>query len=182
MIGWESLFEEAEPADGASEEEIQRFVANVFSPLTDAEIDLINASQRNPFPDSNPRHATYEPFDPSKWRFPTTPLPESYLDLIRWSNGGEFGNGDREFGFFGTNVREFLVGYHVPEYMPLAIPFAFDGGGSFYLFDMRKPAQNGEYPIVFAGSGALGWEQDDYVKVANSLLEACAGTVHPFDL
>ncbi len=53
-------------------------------------------------------------------------------------------------------VFAMMLAYHVPEYMPLAVPFAFNGGGTFYMFDMRSPPVNGEYPIVCCGSGRWG--------------------------
>ena len=66
-------------------------------------------------------------FDPMTWRFPEYPLPESYLDLLQWSNGANCVNGEREFGFFSAvdpqhSIRAMLLAYHVPEYMPLAVP------------------------------------------------------------
>jgi len=75
-----------------------------------------------------------------------------------------------------------MLAYHIPQYMPDALPIAFNGGGVFYLLDMREPACEGEYPIVCASSGYLGWEPRAWRLVAPSFLEACRGTVNVEDL
>jgi len=64
--------------------------------------------------------------------------------------------------------------------MPDSLPFAFDGYGDFYLFDMRRDPVEGEYPILFILSGNLGYE--DAIIVATSFVEACNGTTNPSDL
>jgi len=63
--------------------------------------------------------------------------------------------------------------------MPGAVPFAFDGGGGFYMFDMRADPQGDEFPIVFSHSGNLGWGEDEFVPVAATFREACLGKDHP---
>jgi hypothetical protein len=112
---------------------------------------------------------------------PDGPLPPSYLSLLRWSDGGSFVNGDHRFDPFlpCSRLREYLLGYHVPQYMPGALPFALDGGGGFYLFDMRAGPVRGEYPLLYAGASNLRY--DDAVAVASSLIEACRGTTDPAD-
>src|SRR4051794_37024143 len=144
-MDWRAVFDEAQPGPGASDAEIERFVATIGQPLTAAEIDEVNHSQRNPFPASDPLHAAYRPFDPSRWIVPSGPLPPAYLAFLQWSNGGWFRTGEREFGFFPTSnptggVRAMLLAYHLPKYMPGAMPIAFNGEGTFYLIDMRQPA------------------------------------------
>lgn len=165
---WHSVFDDVYPAAGATEAELRECVATIFKPVSAEEASELEAEQFD--------------LDPTGWRFPQHPLPASFLDLLRWSNGGGAVNGDREFGFFPClggqhGLRAMLLAYHVPEYMPLAVPFAFNGGGTFYLFDMRKPPVDGEYPIICCGSGALGFDDDEYVLVGNTLLEACSGRV-----
>ena len=76
-------------------------------------------------------------------------------------------------------MREYLLAYHVPQYMPRALPFAFDGSGRFYLFDMRDRPIQGEYPVLYVGAGSLRYE--DAVAVASSFVEACRGTTDPAD-
>jgi len=110
----------------------------------------------------------------AKWQLPSGPLPPAYLDFLSWSNGGEFWNDRRGFQFIPTSeLREMLLCHFVPKYMPGALPFALDGGGHFYLFDMRRPPVKREYPILFAGCGDLGYE--DAIVVAKSFVTLCKG-------
>jgi hypothetical protein len=69
-------------------------------------------------------------------------------------------NGDRTFSpmFTTLTVRDYLLSYMVPEYMPGSLHFAFDGGGCFFLFDMRGEPVEDEYPILFVSAGNLGYE------------------------
>ncbi|HEY4262442.1 MAG TPA: hypothetical protein VGM98_19930, partial [Schlesneria sp.] len=53
------------------------------------------------------------------------------------------------------------------------VPFALDGAGGFYLFDMRNGPVNGEYPIATAHAGNLGWDDESaYAKCATTFAEA----------
>ena len=183
MIDWSSVFDEAYPVPGASAADLKRFVATMGRPLSPAEVEEINRGQRNPFPKSDPLYASWRPFDPSLWVVPARSLPPSYLALLRWSNGGEFRRGERWFQFFPAHdpkdgVRAMLLAYHLPGYMPGALPFAFNGGGTFYLFDMRQEAVGGEYPVVCSHSGNLGWGPDESIQIAESFEAACCGTVN----
>jgi hypothetical protein len=180
-IDWPAVFTEAHPEPGASAEDLAAALADLRRPLSDEEAYEIARSQRNPFPKKDQLHAAWRPFDPRRWRLPDEPLPPSYLSFHRWSDGGAFVNGDRGFDpFFPcTRLREYLLAYHVPQYMPGALPFAFDGGGCFYLFDMRQDPVGGEYPVLYVGAGNLGYE--DAVPVASSFVEACKGTTDPAD-
>lgn len=68
---------------------------------------------------------------------------------MRYSNGGEFQNGERYFQFFNTeDLREMNLAYELPEYMPGAVSFAMDGCGNHYMFDMREEKRNNEYPVL----------------------------------
>jgi len=147
--------------------------------MTGAEVAAINAQQRNPFPPADPLHARWYPFDPSQWRIPARPLPPSYRDFLLWSDGGSFRTGERRFDAFLPvgKLREYLLAYHVPQFMPGGLPFAMDGGGGFYLFDLRADSIDGEYPIVFAHAGNLGW--DDAVPIAQTFPDACRGDTDP---
>jgi hypothetical protein len=187
VIDWSSTFDEAYPVAGASPADLQRFMATVGQPVTPAEVKGINRGQRNPFPKGDPLHASWRPFDPSLWVVPARPLPPSYLAFLAWSNGGEFRTGKQWFQFFpvldpGQGVRAVLLAYRLPQYMPEALPFAFNRAGTFYLFDMRRAAKRGEYPVVASHSGNLGWEPDECIQVAKSFKAACRGSVPVDDL
>lgn len=177
MIDWESLFEHANPEKGASLTKTAGFVAGLGLPMTRAEIERVNATQRNPWLPTQPEHATWQPFDPGAWVMPKDrPVPPSYRSFVRYSDGGSFQNGDRLFQMWGTGLREFLLCYNVPQYMPLAVPFAFNGCGVMYLFDMREPpGAHGEYPIICAGAGCLTFDPHYSPKVADSFPEVCVG-------
>jgi len=157
MIDWTQVFEVAHPHPGASEEEIARFVR---------ELGLLPSPQEVA---DDPR------FDAAQWSMPNGPLPESYLSFLRYSDGGNFQNGDRYLQMFGTGIRSMMMAYQLPQYMPGAVPFALNGGGVFYLFDMRHSAENGEYPILCAGSGCLDFDPHNSPVVARSFLEVCRG-------
>lgn len=178
-VQWDEVFTKRSRAKGATEAELLSFVSSLFLPLTGEEVAAITTSQSNPFPASDPLHDAYKPFDPRNWRLPGTPLPASYLDFLRWSNGGSFLNGDRRFDpvFAANEVRGYLLSYHIPQYMPGAVPFAFDGGGRFYLFDMRQGPTDGEYPVLFVGSGNLGYA--DTVHAGTSFIDACTRSTDP---
>jgi hypothetical protein len=181
-IRWETVFSQLFPVNGATAADLSDLAATIGKPLSEEEARAVNASQSNPFPETDPLHAAYKPFDPQRWRFPSRPLPLSYVDFLKWSNGGSFVNGERCFDpFFSTpELRSYLVGYHVPQYMPESLPFAFDGCGDFYLFDMRRDPADGEYPILFTLAGNLSYE--GAVFVTSSFVEACKGTTNPADL
>ncbi|NOK63443.1 MAG: hypothetical protein GFH27_549347n2 [Chloroflexi bacterium AL-W] len=96
-------------------------------------------------------------------------------------DGGLFVNKEREIGFFGAHdIRAYLLNYHFPEYMPLAVPFGLNGGGVFYVFDMRNPPSDREFPILASSAGVLDF--DDSPIIAYSLAELFAGTDHIEDL
>lgn len=182
-MNWESLFDEMITEPPATGDEIAFLQNQVLAPLTEFEIDEVNARQQNPFRPTDPAYAKYRPFDPRKWVIPRRQFPESFVDLLRWSNGGNFVKGDREFGMFDPKtIRENLLAYQVPEYMPGAIPFAFDGGGGFYLFDMRNAPVEGEYPIVMAHSGSLSWDEDLHAVIGYRFVEVLSDPDDPNEI
>jgi hypothetical protein len=174
-IDWAQLFTESHPRPGADETTLDRFVAELGKPLSDQEVQVAERSQSNPFPPAHLLHDSYRPFDLRKWRLPGRPPPPSYLSFLRWSDGGTFVNGGRRFDplFACAEWRYVLLGYRLPEYMPGAFPFALDGGGCFYLFDMREEPVRGEYPVLYVGAGKLCYE--DAVLAAASFVDACRG-------
>jgi hypothetical protein len=74
-----------------------------------------------------------------------------------------------------------LLAYQLPEYMPGALPIAFNGGGTFYLLDMRQSAVGGEYPVVCAHAGYLDWGPEACCVIADSFVSACRGRVNVDD-
>jgi hypothetical protein len=186
-VDWASVFDEAYPLPGATEATIAEFVAEVSRPLSAAEIREVHAKQKNPFPEGDPLHSAWRPFDPAAWTVPGRPIPAMYLSLLRWSNGGEFRSGKRWFQFFPAldpvhGVRAMMLAYQLPFYMPGALPIALNGEGILYLFDMRGPPVGGEYSVVCAHAGHLGWETKACWVAAETLLEACRSSVHVDEL
>ncbi|QDV69045.1 hypothetical protein Poly24_27590 [Rosistilla carotiformis] len=175
-MDWDNVFQHVAKEVPATEDDIAYLQVSVLAPLTKSEIAEINSQQQNPFAVGDPLHDKYQSFDPSQWYIPRRQFPDAFVEFLRWSNGGNFFRGEREFGIFGIkSLREYLLGYQIPEYMPGAVPFAFDGCGGFYLFDMREAMVDGEYPIVMAHSGSLGWDEDDQVRLADTFFESIAG-------
>jgi hypothetical protein len=69
-------------------------------------------------------------------------LPKPFLSFYRWCNGGEFEVGDRRFAPILKlhEIRNYLMRYGIPHYMPTCILFALDGKGNCYLLDLStKP-------------------------------------------
>ena len=182
-MNWGRVFQHIQKESPANSEDIAFLHQSVLVPLDETELAEVNAGQRNPFPPSDPLLDRYSPFDPARWVIPQRQFPQSFVHFLQWSNGGNFINGERELGIFDpASIREYLLAYHIPEYMPGAVPFALDGGGGFYLFDMRSDPVDGEYPIVFSRSGSLGWDEDDHALIAHSFIEVCATATDPNEL
>ncbi|MFF2089776.1 SMI1/KNR4 family protein [Paenibacillus sp. NPDC058174] len=175
-MNWDTLFEKNyQSYPGLTEAELLQFQHSWHAPLSDLEIQEIFNRQHNPFPTNDPLYGLYKPFDPSLWSIPQKPLPESYLAFLRFSNGGEFGNGDRYLQFFSTEIfRSMMLAYEFPQYMPGAVSFAMDGCGNHYAWDMRNDRDDREYPILVASSGNLGYE--DCIHFADTFVELCLGT------
>src|SRR5262245_42676601 len=120
-VNWASVFETVRKRRGASDQVLARFVTNVGQPLSANELDWLKDIQPQP----------------ERWRIPNRLLPPDYLNLLRWSNGGLFQNGDRLWQFFPANgaihgIRVMMLAYGVPHYAPGILPIAFNGSGIFY--------------------------------------------------
>jgi hypothetical protein len=175
-IDWGALFldDEGTKCDGASPRDLAQLDDDLRRALSKSEIKRLTAELE--------RMQLERSIDPSAWTLPSMPLPPTFQSFLAWSNGGEFVRGSRSFGFFGTKeIREYLLGYSVPQWMPGAAPFAFDGGGTFYMFDMRRMPVDGEYPILFVQAGNLGYERDGCWLVADGFVAACEGTTDPHE-
>jgi len=160
---WGKIFAEGTPVAGATAKQLTT-LTQLWAPMTKEEADWV-------FPYNRKQRA-----NALKWRLAGYPLPASYLDFIRFSNGGTFRNGDRTFkDFFEVeNLRPMMLKWHIPESMPSVLPFAFDGGGVFCAFDMRKPPKNGEFPIVAFHCSTPYWGETS--PVADTFVQACRGT------
>ena len=159
-IDWKSVFTSASPVKGATEAQLTALL-EVWAPLSDAELAREPPERQDAM---------------RRWRIEGQLPPTSYLDFLRYSNGGTFASGDRVFRpfFEVTGLRNILLGYGIPEDMPHVLPFAFDGGGVFCAFDMREPPKDGEFPIVAFHSSTTVWEEAS--EVAASFPAACRGT------
>ncbi|KNY25493.1 SMI1/KNR4 family protein [Pseudobacteroides cellulosolvens] len=150
----------------ATQHEFQAFLNTWNDDITDKELEEIVGSHQS---------------NACSWRFPKINFPDSYISFLQYSNGGEFENGDRYFQFFNIfEIREFNIAYHIPKYMEYAVSFAMDENGNHYLFDMRHNPINGEYPILAASSGNLGY--DDCKLIAHSFREVCSGKISIEDI
>ena len=77
-----SLAPDATDRIAASEEEIQSLAASLCRPISDIEYQELEQqwiNQRDILIDAAPR----------SWVFPYRPLPDTYLDLLRWDNSGD---------------------------------------------------------------------------------------------
>lgn len=96
-------------------------------------------------------------------------LPKEYIELLQYSNGGGIINGEREFGFFSLEeIRQMYINYGFPIWAPAFLPIAFNGGGKFYAYDLRE---NEGFPIILIPAGNLGYDDDRWVFLGNSLEE-----------
>lgn len=114
-----------------------------------------------------------------KWlraqNFPSQVIPEDYKTLISESNGGIFLYGEREYQFLSIEeVIEYYELYHFYEFMPFAYPFAMDGCGNFYIFNMRYE----DVSVYAVCAGDMGWEEDEYFFVANTFIECLSQSKH----
>lgn len=108
------------------------------------------------------------------WELPNYVLPCEYIELLKFSNGGNFNNGDREIGFFGlSEIRDYYLRYLFPEYQPGAIPIGFNGGGTFYAYDLRNPTDTPT--IIATSSGCLDW--DEIAVLGTSLKQVFSKTI-----
>lgn len=172
-MNWDNIFEiKYIKQEGVTNEELQEFLSSWNKELSDEEVVDINSRKKNPFLKGTKSYELYKHFDPSLWNFPDKKLPSSYIDFLKYSNGGEFQHGNRYLQFLSTtDFREMNLAYELPEYMVGAVSFAMDGCGNDLLFDMRNEPINDEYPIISSHSGSLSYEDSKFV--ASSFEELC---------
>ena len=103
-------------------------------------------------------------------------LPDEYIELLKYSNGGGILNGEREFGYFSPAViREMYVNYGFPFWAPEFLPMAFNGGGKFYAYDFREENQ---LQIIVVSSGNIGYKEDCWAFLGNTLEEVLNKTTN----
>ena len=174
-IDWESIFDIVYQRTGPADRDA---LGTVLAPISPHEAAAVVSQLRNPWPTTSPYFATYKPLNPSEWVLPNPPVPHSYGCFLDWSDGAHWQTGGREFSCFGCRtLREYLLHYHFPEYMPGALPIGLDGGGIFCVFDLRDGPSDAIYATH---SGDLGW--DDAVQIADSFIDFCRGTTSIDDL
>lgn len=77
--------------------------------------------------------------------------------------------GEREYQLFSTTeVIQNYTGYRFATYMPFALPFALDGCGNFYLFDLRN---GNDERIYYTAAGNMGWQGDEVFFIADNFVE-----------
>ncbi|MBQ3010729.1 MAG: SMI1/KNR4 family protein [Methanocorpusculum sp.] len=109
--------------------------------------------------------------------FPCPVLPAALASLLMESNGGLFTVCFREYQLFSTSeLQEYYEVYQFNKYMPYALPWAMDGCGNFYLFNLR----NKDCAVYAVSAGNLGWGPDECYQIADSL-EDCLRQVDPLD-
>ncbi len=174
MIDWHAVFDEEDLSPPATPDELARLQDDLVRPLSEREVEAVLRSQSNPWPSSHPLHMGWQPMSPAGWSLPGVPLPGAYLDFLRRGNGGWTRRGQREFSFFpSSQVREFLLSYGFPRYMPCAIPLGLDGSGLFAVFDARRgPAA--EYPVLVVAAGVLDFAES--ALLGAGFAEFCAGS------
>ena len=145
------------PEPPATDADISEFVKSVFATFSVDEVHRLHKRNNLVEPDGT----SSIPFDPLRWQLPQHPLPDSYLNFLRFSNGGFFEGTYRDLDLFSTNeVRAHMIIYGTPYRMPRSFPIAFDGAGTFYLLDMRSEIPLDDYPIVYAHAGNLSYERN----------------------
>lgn len=96
-------------------------------------------------------------------------LPDDYLELLRYSNGGE-GNLAVEPGWFqlwpAERVVEFNNGYKVNEFVPGFFGFGTSGGGEMLAFDTREGKP---YRVVMIPFIPM---KEEYAKLVTQKFEA----------
>ena len=98
--------------------------------------------------------------------FPACDFPDSYIELLKESNGGDFMTGEREYQLGSIDeTMQTYEDYSFARYMPYALPFAMDGCGNFYIINMRRK----DDCIYAVSSGDLEWEM--CCKIADNLEE-----------
>jgi len=141
-----------------------------IKPYTEEEFSL--------FPDIDSLYPSGK--SPDRFPIPTQlKLPNEFVNLLKYSNGGGILNGEREFAFFSHDtVRRSYISYGFPIWAPAFLPIAFNGGGKFYAYDMRQPAR---VPIILVDAGNIGYDDDCWVFLGDTLEEVLSKSTNVED-
>jgi hypothetical protein len=80
-------------------------------------------------------------------------LPPSHREFLLRANGGIvgyarlFGVGRSDYLDFGRKVSEMRHEIEAMAGGPI-LPFASDWGGSYFCYDLRRPAEMGQFPVL----------------------------------
>ena len=103
-------------------------------------------------------------------------LPEEYSALLEYSNGGLIVNEEREFGYFDiATIREFYINYGFIKYAPKMLPIAFNGGGTFYVYNFED---NYLKPSIAAVHASCVGDDDLTCFLGNTLDEVLSKTIN----
>ena len=106
-------------------------------------------------------------------------LPLEFIELLKYSNGGGIINSEREFGYFDLEaIREMYMNYGFLIWAPAFLPIAFNCGGKFYAYDIRQPDK---FPIILVPAGNIGYEEDCWVFLGDTLEEVLSKTTNVED-
>jgi hypothetical protein len=179
-IKWRSLFTKSQRVAGAGQALIRLFLRRIKRPLSKKEYAYLEPRLRsNPYPESDPLHATYNPPDARELPWPQRRPPESYLDFLCWSDGGTFVNGKRTLKMIPClGIRDEMLVYFFPYVVPLILPFA-TVETYWYGFDLSNDPVEGEYPVVFSHYGD---GMSEPIVLASSFLECCRDQRDPIAL
>ena len=99
-------------------------------------------------------------------QFPICELSHTYIELLNESNGGDFTIGNREYQLLSAEeALQAYQSYNFSIYMPFAFPFAMDGCGNFYIFNLREKDD-----CIYAVSASdLEWEAS--CMIAENLIQ-----------
>ncbi|GAB3617769.1 hypothetical protein GCM10027416_23260 [Okibacterium endophyticum] len=73
---------------------------------------------------------------------------------------------EAEFGWIAADMAGVFRSYELAEYMPRAVPIAFDGSGGLYLLDARTGRNDGSQPVVWSHAGTLSWDEGEHRPIA----------------
>ncbi len=132
VVSWGKIFTESVPNPRMAHEELERQLDALRAELNVAEkMDIARRLKMKP--------------ESLRLTNPVTEfgVPDEVLGLYRWCNGGELAVGQRRFSplLRMHEIREYMIQYAIPHFLPTCIPLAVDGKGNCYFIDLStKPS------------------------------------------